>query len=248
MLGNERHDLTVDVGNSFIKMAVFQGDDVISFIRQDQLEAEDLIHLIEKYKIQGISYSASGDDNPEVISFLKKHDKTVFLEHDTPMPIEIMYETPHTLGRDRIAAVLGAQHMFPKENVLVIDFGTCVTMEVLTKEGHYLGGNISPGAQMRLDAMHHFTDRLPLVEINGDDDFIGRSTESAIRNGAVLGTILEVESFISRAKERFGDCEVVFTGGGAKYLIDKFEHTIHHEPMLLHRGLHEILKYNEENK
>ena len=247
MKQNEYHRLTVDVGNSYIKMAVFNAEKVVEFIKTDSLNAEDLEKLCKEHKIKGIAYSASGDDDPGVLEFIKNFGHHIFLHHETKMPIDIRYKTPATLGRDRIAAVLGAHQLFPKRNVIVVDFGTCITMELLNANAEYLGGNISPGVQMRLDAMHHFTDRLPLVEIDGDDDWIGTSTVSAIRNGAVLGTILEVESFISRAEDFLGECEILFTGGGAKYLLDKFDKKIHHDPLLIHRGLYEILKYNDEN-
>lgn len=248
MKQNEFNTLTVDVGNSFVKLAIFHNGKMIEFYKQDSLNAADLDRLCKKHKIEGIAYSASGDDEEDVIHFIKSFKHSIFLEHNTKMPIKIKYETPHTLGIDRIAAVLGAYHLYPNKNAIVIDFGTCITLEILNSKAEYLGGNISPGVQMRLDAMHHFTDRLPLIDIEGEDDWIGKSTESAIRNGAVLGTILEVESFINRAKKFLGKSIVLFTGGGAKYLIDKFEFEIHHNPYLIHLGLYEILKYNEKNE
>ena len=245
MKQNEFNTLTVDVGNSFVKLAIFHKGEMIAFHKKDSLNAVDLNKLCKKYDIEGIAYSASGDDDEEVLNFIEHFDRHIFLSHQTKMPIDIKYETPDTLGIDRIAAVLGAYHLYPNQNVIVIDFGTCITLEILNDRAEYLGGNISPGVQMRLDAMHHFTDRLPLIDINGQDDWIGKSTESAIRNGAVLGTILEIESFIHRAKKFLGKSIVLFTGGGAKYLVDKFEFEIHHNPYLIHLGLYEILKYNE---
>ncbi len=245
---NDFNILTVDVGNSFVKFAHFLHGEIIEFHKKESLNAVDLEAYCIKNNIDGIAYSASGDDDPEVLNYIQNFPRHIFLHHTTNMPIDIKYETPETLGIDRIAAVLGAYHLYPNRNCIVVDFGTCITFELLNKDAAYLGGNIAPGVQMRLNAMHHFTDRLPLVDIQGDDDWIGTSTESAIRNGAVLGTILEVESFIYRAKKFFDDAVVLFTGGGAKYLVDKFKFDIHHNPYLIHLGLYEILKYNEENE
>ena len=107
-----------------------------------------------------------------------------------------MYKTPATLGLDRLAAVVGAVNIYPKKNVLVIDIGTCMTYDYVDKYNNYHGGNISPGIELRLNAMHHFTSALPLVKRKKNKEMLGKSTKEAIQNGAVLGIKFEIERFI----------------------------------------------------
>ena len=249
-----KNKLTIDVGNTSSKIAVFQGAEIIAFFRKRDLEVSELEAWCETYNIESIAYSASGSDSDEVIQFVQNYGQHMFLAYDCNMPIRILYKTPETLGRDRIAAVLGAVHLYPAENVLVVDLGTCVTYEILTASGDYLGGNISPGMLMRLKSMHHFTARLPLVDMAGDDFWIGNSTESALRNGAVLGTQLEIESFIGRAELFFGqltgnyidNCKIIFTGGDAAFMGERIEKKVLVEPNLVHKGLYELLKFNKK--
>ena len=150
------------------------------------------------------------------------------------MPIEISYKTPETLGRDRICVAIAANSMYPNEGNLVIDLGTCITYDWVDPKGTFLGGNISPGIEMRLEAMHEKTAALPKAEINYDLDLVGTSTISALQHGAVMGTICEIESFIERSEEKYKDLVVLLTGGNAADVskLLKKNHIV--EPELLH--------------
>lgn len=238
--------LCIDVGNSYTKMAVFSGRDLKHFVRYEKLLVENIEELEELFPIDQVIYLASGKDNRDALHHIKKISHHILLDHKTNMPIKIMYETPETLGRDRIASVMGAYGLFPGENIVVIDMGTCITYEILNKDGEYLGGNISPGVQMRLQAMHTQTAKLPLVEFGEVEYWIGTNTETAIRNGAVLGTILEIESFLMKAKVNFGDFRTVLTGGAADYFAKAINSEIFADQYLVHRGLNEILLFNDD--
>lgn len=237
--------LCIDVGNTFTKLAVFKNHDLKHFVRTEKLEVEDIKELKELFQFDQVIYLASGKDNEDVIRHLQEYKHHILLNHKTPMPIHIMYETPHTLGTDRIASVMGAYSLFPGENVVIVDIGTCITYELMDKNANYLGGNISPGVKMRLVSMHNQTAKLPLVEMGDIDNWIGNNTENAIRNGAVLGTLMEIESFLARASKEFGDFRTIFTGGGADFFAKKINSEIFVDQNLVHRGLNEIILYNE---
>ena len=130
------------------------------------------------------------------------------------------YRTPQSLGTDRMAAVAGALKMLPGENVLVIDVGSCVTYDVLTADGHYLGGNIAPGLLMRFCSMHEHTARLPLVSADGERLSLGRDTETALRAGALKGIEYEIEGYVKDLHNRFGQVKVVLTGGDSDHFKD----------------------------
>lgn len=198
---------------------------------------------VKKNKIKFIASSASGKVSKEVAKWFDNKG-VIVLSDKSKMPISIQYETPETLGRDRIAVAIAANSLYPKEGNLVIDLGTCITYDWVDENGAFLGGNISPGIEMRLKAMSEYTAALPKAEINYELDLVGRSTISALQHGAVLGTICEIESFIERSEKKYENLVVLLTGGNAEdvsKLLQK-KHTVHKN--LLHDGLCELIRYN----
>ena len=178
-----------------------------------------------------------------VVGIQKLVDLIVF-DHFTSIPVTNTYDTPETLGKDRLAAIIAAQKMFPGKAVLVVDIGTCITYDLINQNKEYLGGNISPGWMMRIQAMHRYTDKLPLVEKIIHPDLIGKSTVKALQNGSFYGTKGEIESFIRQFDKRFKGLKVIFTGGDAQLFLDHMESKIIIRPHLVLEGLNEILKYN----
>jgi type III pantothenate kinase len=161
------------------------------------------------------------------------------------LPFINKYETIQTLGNDRIGAVAGAQFLYPKENILIIDAGTAITYDILIGN-EYLGGNISAGLNMRLKALHHFTSSLPLVELEDEIEFWGNNTGAAILSGVVNGIIFEIEGYIEYFKKRGEKNITIITGGDANYLVKKIKQPIFAVPNLVLIGLNRILEYNEE--
>jgi type III pantothenate kinase len=168
----------------------------------------------------------------------------VILDHHTKIPVKNKYDTPETLGKDRIAAVSAAYKLFTKNNHLVIDIGTCMTLDFVTKAGNYLGGNISPGVNLRLRAMHEFTSSLPLVKFDKTKKLLGKSTNEAIKNGAVYGITTEIESYIRRLEIKYDNINVILTGGDATFFGELIDYQIFVDPNLVLKGLNEILKIN----
>lgn len=238
-------NLAIDIGNTRTKLGVFDGDTLIYKEIWEALTVAQLKELAYNQNLEKIILSSVSKQTEEVMAFLKSHATFLELTTETPLPLRIVYKTPETLGRDRIAAAAGAGHLFPGENCLVIDAGTCITLDLLSAAGEFLGGNISPGIKMRLKAMHHFTARLPLVKSSQAlPDLLGDSTENAIRNGAELGALLEVEGFIRACEEKYRPLRVVLTGGDADFFVKHTKTKIFAHQNLVLLGLNQILQHN----
>ncbi len=238
-------NLIIDIGNTRSKLFAFNGNQLIDHIVcSDSLS--EISHFIEKNECkQGIlsttaklTLKAEHQINGLPFDILR-------MTGNTPTPVKVRYKTPKTLGTDRLAAIVAAQDMKPRSNILVIDCGTCVTYDILDAEGNYWGGNISPGLNMRLQAMHNLTAKLPLVTADGDLPDVGYDTQTAIRSGAILGLRHEIEGFISHFKQKFTTLSVFLTGGDAKKLGMSEESCIFAADYLVPYGLNLILNYNK---
>lgn len=237
-------NLCIDIGNTRTKAAVFSSAGQIIF--SEKFSENILMHiqqLVSTYAVQNMIVTSSGSIqwNPDDIQI---PGRKILLSHTTPLPVRLLYSTPETLGRDRIASVCGAQSLFPDQHLLVIDCGTCLTTNMLLSSGSFIGGTISPGLNMRLKAMHEMTASLPLVSPGWPDEVFGTSTLHAMQLGAGAGMLAEIDGMIKRAKNAFGDVSVVMTGGDAAFLADKLECRIFVEPELVVKGLFKILSLN----
>ncbi len=169
------------------------------------------------------------------------------LTHQTPLPFLNKYTTPFTLGKDRLAAIAGAHALYPGENCLVLDCGTCIKYDLLTADGSFIGGNIAPGIIMRSKAMHHFTAQLPEVPLQLPESYIGFSTQSALQNGAFLGAILEMNGFIRLFGKDYQPLRVILTGGDSSFLFQGIDaNNKQLEPHLTLHGLNHILTHNRQ--
>ena len=242
-------NLIIDNGNTRTKLGVFDKDQLLdTFIWQKEWGLKELRQLLDDFPILHIALSSTGKVPKQVATFLNTLPNYLELTADTPLPIQNLYKSPKTLGKDRIAAVVGAQQLYPAKSCLVIDAGTCITYDIIDHRAVYHGGNISPGIAMRLKAMHQLTARLPLVEAMPDSfELVGKTTETAIRNGAQTAAVLEVEGFIRHFKRHFGKFKVILTGGDATYFANHLKTKIFVHPNLVLVGLNKILNYNVQN-
>jgi len=188
---------------------------------------------------------------------LKSYANTLFLNKDTSLPFENSYETPKTLGADRICNAAGAVHEFPGKNVVVIDMGTCITLDMITAERQYLGGSISNGIEMRFQALNTFTENLPLIAHDDSKfpDLIGRSTEDSIRSGVINGVLSELMGMIDMYNQKYPSLHILLTGGDAKFVerslhdqVDSKKNEIFADPNLVHIGLNAILNFNVKHE
>lgn len=237
--------LAIDIGNTSVKCGVFDNKKLVESLRFDKDPKSDLEFIIEKYEIKDSILARSGKDLFGLESWLsEKVNNSVSFKHGLPIPISIAYETPETLGRDRIAGAVAAWATFPNQTNLIIDMGTCITTNIINKNGTYLGGTISPGVDMKARAMHEFTAALPLVPLDLPKGYIGTTTESSMQNGVLRGTYFEIQALIDQFIPVFGINNVILTGGGANFFANLLNFKIFAFPNLVLTGLNEILLYN----
>ena len=242
-------NLTVDIGNTFAKIGVFKDGVLIhKGVIPEWTENQILEYLTNQNGENVILSNVTGFSIDKLIAALRNRYNFWLLDERAQLPINNLYQTPETLGKDRIAAVVGGQHLFPNQNVLIIDAGTCITYDWLKFNRDYLGGNISPGLKMRLQAMAHFTGKLPLLEVKDINFSIGNTTNSAMLNGAIQGLVLEIEGFINMYAQDFKDLKVMLTGGDAEFLAKKLKLQIFVDQNLVLVGLNKILEYNASQK
>lgn len=239
-------NLCIDIGNSRTKIGVFQGIQLLEKVTVPALSETVIDTLSEKYRPDAAIWSNVAGAGDLHRCFSNVTFPVLEFTHGTSLPFSSQYSTPETLGRDRLAAVAGARALYPGTNCLVIDLGTCIKYEVLNKNGVYLGGNIAPGAGMRIRAMNHFTARLPEVEMKIPVSPIGHSTETALQNGALLGVLLEMKGYIELIQATFPGIKVILSGGDAAFFASHpaiGNNTV--QPDLILHGLNSILKYNQ---
>lgn len=241
-------NLIVEQGNTYTKVAIFRQERLEASFKYKQLSISILAGLFEEYELtNGILSSVIGV-NPEIAAYLEKKLESFFIFNDkTPLPVRIGYATPSTLGRDRVAAVVGAHFKQPGKNILVIDAGTAITYDVIEASGLYLGGNISPGMTTRFKALHYFTKKLPLVDEIEELPLIGTDTESAIQAGVVNGIVYEMIGYMEDLRLKYTDLLVFLTGGHSFYFERRLKSSIFADINLVLMGLNRILEYNVEN-
>ncbi|MEA2042615.1 MAG: type III pantothenate kinase [Bacteroidota bacterium] len=245
-------NLIVDVGNSFTKIAFFKDERIDEiFVKDnhsDMLNKEMDLLLLLANKCDSALISSVKRNYPEVIKIITADIKNVkSLGVDTILPMTNRYKTPKTLGKDRIAAAVGANNIYPDSNVLIIDAGTALTMDLVTDKNEYIGGSISPGLSMRYRALNRMTGNLPELSINNNFDLlVGTDTTEAITAGVQNGIIYEVESYIDKISEKYQQIKIVLTGGDIIFFERYIKKDIFADQYLVLKGLNRILRYNEK--
>ncbi len=239
-------NLILDFGNTFYKAAVFEQGNLIHKFSGKKCVPSDLEGLKSRFpNLKKALFSTVVELDKELIDYLFVEFQTFELSELTPIPIKNLYKTPHTLGKDRLAAAVGASQLFPNKNLLVIDAGSTITYEVITSDG-YLGGGISPGIAMRFKALHQFTGKLPFISPSENlANLIGQNTEEAILSGVLNGVLAEVDGIINRYKKDYPDIFVIITGGDLKHFDKNLKNNIFAAENLVLQGLNFILKYND---
>lgn len=240
-------NLAIDIGNTRTKLGLFDGNRLVEQAIWTAWTLEELVSYGNQAGVDRVILASVALPDPETRRNLADVFPVVLeLTHETPLPFRNSYRTPETLGRDRIAAVAGAQALFPGQNCMVIDCGTCIKYDLLEGGDTYAGGNIAPGAAMRIRAMHTFTARLPQVPVVMPAETVGYSTETALQNGALRGAALEILGFVQLFGKAFESLQVILTGGDAAFFEPHLPvPRLHIEPHLVLHGLNHILQYND---
>ena len=237
-------NLVIDIGNTRIKAALFENDQLLKVhFFQSEKELLDLaLEASPKYAI----LSSVKEENHLIKEEIERFSQLFVLKAGMPVPFQNLYETPKTLGVDRLAAIAGALVLYPKTACLVIDLGTCITLDFVDAESRFWGGNISPGLQMRFEAMHQFTEKLPLIQDylkQSTIPYTGKSTYGAMMSGVVYGIIHEIVGAMQFYQQKIGNFNTILTGGDALFFETKIKEPIFVTQNLTLIGLNGILQY-----
>ena len=240
--------LTIDVGNTRIKGAVFESNTLVAhfvFLKEGLL---DSIEKILKAHVEITDIVVASVGNIEKKHFLQFNSKVkaTFISHNDAFPFQNDYETPLTLGIDRMVLAAGATLQFPKQNRLVIDAGTCVTYDFVDENDFYLGGAIAPGLRLRYESLHNYTAKLPLLSLESPPHFIGKTTNSAIHSGVVNGLVHEIDGFISQYLQQYPNFTIILTGGDAEFLAKRLKNTIFANSNFLLESLNHLFSYKNQ--
>lgn len=235
-------NLVFDIGNTQYKISIFEKDTMLENKYLSDICYEELNLLIEKYSIKKVIFcDTRGTEIEKIKEKLPKHLAFLTMTHSIPLPIKINYQTPETLGKDRIAAAVGAYHLFPSRNNLIIDIGTAITIDFLSEKNSFEGGVISPGQELRFRALHEFTGKLPLEKPNKDELLTPKTTKAAIQQGVQNGIVFEINEYIRCYKEKYENLNVIITGGYAYLFEKRINYPIFAELFLVSIGLNKIL-------
>ena len=239
-------NLILDIGNTRIKLAVFQDDKLIeATITTHTSLTKEITKRQKKYGIKNLIVSSVGKMNLNDLEILQSFKKMIVLDQSVKVPFNNNYKTPKTLGVDRIALVAAAVMQYPKKNVLIIDAGSCVTFDFVNNNSTYFGGAISPGIQMRYKSLNTFTANLPKLEIN-KFSLTGKNTAESIHSGVLNGILYEIDGAIADYQDKYSDLTVVLTGGDTNFLAKKLKSSIFANPNFLLEGLNSILIHNKD--
>ena len=238
-------DLIIDIGNTLNKLAVFSEEGELTALFQEKsLTLPFLENLFRQYSIERTIVSSVREDDNSVLKWLENNTLLLKFSATCRLPIRIKYATPESLGTDRIANAVGANALYPNKNVLSIMAGTCLVADFVNDQGEYLGGSIAPGVRMRFLALAQFTARLPLIEPENIDFFVGNNTQNSILAGVMNGITQEINGIINQYSRHYGQLKVILSGGDAELLQNSIKKRIFaaQNPILI--GLHKILKLN----
>jgi type III pantothenate kinase len=240
--------LVIDSGNTRCKLALFDKNKIKKLLLAEKLTVEAINEFCSNEKVEAAILSSVTRTDASVTDHLRKSFFFIGMNNFVELPITNVYETPETLGNDRLACAVAATATFPDKPVLSVDAGTCIKYDFVTAKGEYLGGAISPGLNMRLRSLHTFTARLPLVELKNPGNLTGKTTNESILSGAINGAIAEVNDIISQYSEKYRDLKVILTGGDMEYFEIRLKNRIFAVPELVLQGLNLILDYNAGKK
>ena len=240
-------NLVLDIGNNYFKIGIYKNSDLIYFFSDNSSKIESVINkvLSEYNDLSGAIISNVSSINT-VDLFDGYKIRVLQLNSTFNFPFKIQYKTPLTLGNDRLALAAAASLLYPKSNKIIIDAGTCITIDFIDYNNNFYGGSISPGIDMRYKSLNNYTANLPLLEISDKFSYPGDSTETSIHSGVIGGVCNEIKGFIENISSKHDDVKIILTGGNAKFLSKTLKITIFANQNFILDGLNSILNLNKE--
>jgi type III pantothenate kinase len=233
-----------DFGNSRLKAGIFTGQMFTKEIEMPDDHPETILQIIKEYKPEKTILTSVIHHHPELENRLAANSRFHKLTHESKLNFKIASGKPESIGTDRLALVAAAVHCFPGKNNLIISLGTCITYNFVNQDGVFLGGAISPGQDLRFKSMNDYTALLPLVKTNWNYPLIGYDTPTNLQSGVVHGIIGEILHFIELYKEKYGNFNVVLTGGNAPYFASRLKSGIFADIHFLYKGLYALSETN----
>ena len=237
--------LIIDIGNTLTKVALFKKKNIVKTISLKSINFEVIKNFIKNKTVTNTILSSVKDSSKEQASLINNFN-AIELNYNVKYPIKINYNNINDLGKDRLAAIIGAINLYPDENILILDIGTCLTIDFINNN-EYLGGRISPGLDMRYKALNKFTAKLPLCEKNFKNLKYGNSTLTSIQSGVQSGMIDEIDTLITEFKQENKNNVVIVTGGDCFFFEKELKNSIFVDQFLVLRGLNEILDFNVQS-
>jgi type III pantothenate kinase len=237
--------LAIDIGNSYIKCAVFEENTLLKKYVFKETEAQiNFEKILKKFKkIENGVISSVANLNESTYIYLKEKLHLTEISNKSSFPFKNNYKSKETLGIDRLVLSAGAVLSFKNQNCLIIDAGTCITYDFVDSNKTYQGGAISPGLSLRYKSLNNYTAKLPLLENKEIDFLIGKSTPDSIYSGVINGVINEINGFITQYKELNKDLTIILTGGDAEFLAKSIKNPIFANSNFLLESLNKIYTY-----
>jgi type III pantothenate kinase len=236
--------LCFDFGNTRLKCAVFKGSVLEEVVNMDDHNQQTIAGLLEKFKPHKSLLASVIHHDIAIEEQLAKVTKFHKLDHHSKIPVTTPVGKPETIGADRLAMVVAADYLYPGMNNLVIAVGSAITYNFINKNKEFLGGGISPGLGMRLRALHEYTAKLPLIKPDWNFPLIGYDTRTNILSGVILGSAKEIDGMIDLYKEKYGNLNVLLTGGDSGYFASHLKKGIFADSNLIFKGLYAISELN----
>jgi type III pantothenate kinase len=234
---------SIDIGNSQVKIGLFKED---KLFKVENMKTSTILTYLRQNNVTNLIVSSVSEDVTVISALERNYPNLLVLNSETSLPLKIDYKSPKTLGIDRVAAAIGAISRF-KGPLVVVDAGSCITCDLVDNKNIFKGGTISPGLQMRLQAMHTFTSKLPLLNLTEPKQLVGSTTDEAMLSGAVNGSRLEITGIIRQYQKNHPELKVIICGGNAIYFDKIIEFNIFVLPNLVLEGLNTILRFNDKN-
>jgi type III pantothenate kinase len=236
--------LCFDFGNTRLKCGVFENGDLKEVVALENDHDTTITALVEKYKPAASLLSSVIDHNPKMEQILSAAGKFHLLDHHSKIPVTTPVGKPETIGADRLALVVAACDLYPGKNNLVIGLGTAITYNFVNKKREFLGGGISPGMEMRFKSLQTFTAKLPLIKKDWSFPLVGYNTRTNILSGVILGMTKEIDGMIDLYAEKYGNLNVLLTGGDSAYFACHLKNKIFADLNLIFKGLYAISELN----
>jgi type III pantothenate kinase len=237
-------NLVIDNGNTALKIGVFDRDALLFQGVYCNQDTSNLLTDLAKFQFRKVLVSKVSPLPPALESLLAKHSVVIQLNPSTLLPITNYYKTPETLGNDRLANAIAANMLFPNQNCLIVDVGTCIKYDFISNSS-YLGGAISPGLMMRYKSLNYYTSQLPLLNPIENPDLLGIDTQSSMHSGVINGMKSEILGFMSQYLEKYSSIQFILTGGDCRYFLNLSKTSIFVDPFLNLKGLNTILQFNK---